>query len=543
MSKTHYDVIIIGTGAGGGTLAYHLAPSGKNILILERGDYVPREKANWDPKVVNLEGHYNTRESWLDKDGNALHPHTNYNVGGNTKFYGAALFRMRKEDFGELRHHGGISPAWPISYDDLEPYYTEAERVYQVHGQRGEDPTEPNANNPYPFPAVSHEPRIQQLADDFARSGLKPFHVPLGVMLNEKDPRQSRCIRCSTCDGFPCLVYAKSDSQVLCIDEAVKHPNVTLLTQALVKRLKTDSSGRSVSSVVVERNGSEETFSADLVVVSCGAINSAALLLRSASDKHPRGLANSSDVVGRHYMGHTNSVLMAISKCPNPTIFQKTLAVNDFYFGSEDWPYPMGHISFVGKLDAVTLSAGAPAIAPGFTLDLMAKHSLDFWLTSEDLPDPNNRVTVDRKGNIVLTYTPNNLEAHQRLQAKLKQAMQQQSACEIHGHNCHQGLFARSLYVGQRIPLAGVAHQNGTIRFGHDPRTSALDANCKAHDLDNLYVVDGSFFPSSSAVNPALTIIANALRVGDHLLARMGVSSAMLERDAQAAAGSRMVTV
>ncbi|HEX7286120.1 MAG TPA: GMC family oxidoreductase [Candidatus Angelobacter sp.] len=542
MSGTHYDVIIIGTGAGGGTLAYHLAPSGKSILILERGDYVPREKANWDPKVVNVDAHYNTRETWLNKDGEELHPHTNYNVGGNTKFYGAALFRMRKEDFGELRHHGGISPAWPISYEDLEPYYTKAEQLYQVHGQRGEDPTEPEAGGPYPFPAVSHEPRIQHLADDFARSGLKPFHVPLGIMLNEKDPRQSRCIRCNTCDGFPCLVYAKSDAQVLCVDEAVKHPNVTLLTQALVKRLETDASGRNVNKVVVDRNGSTETYSANIIVVSCGAINSAALLLRSANDKHPRGLANRSDVVGRHYMGHTNSVLMAVSKCPNPTIFQKTLAVNDFYFGSKDWSYPMGHISFVGKLDAVTLSAGAPAIAPAFTLELMAKHSLDFWLTSEDLPDPNNRVSLDRNGKIVLTYTPNNLEAHKRLQAKLKQAMQEQSACEIHGHNCHQGLFARSLYVGQRIPLAGVAHQNGTIRFGDDPVTSVLDPNCKAHDVDNIYVVDGSFFPSSSAVNPALTIIANALRVGDHLLARMGASKAVAEHELQTAMSGRMVT-
>ena len=258
-----------------------------------------------------------------------------------------------------------------------------------------------------------------------------------------------------------------------------------------------------------------------MVVVSCGAINSAAVLLRSANDKHPRGLANSSDVVGRHYMGHTNSVLMAVSKCPNPTIFQKTLAVNDFYFGSKEFPYPMGHISFVGKLDAITLKAGAPAIAPGFTLELMAKHSLDFWLTSEDLPDPNNRVTVDRNGQIVLTYTPNNLEAHKRLTAKLKEAMKQTN-CKLHGHDCHQGLFARNLFVGQRIPLAGVAHQNGTIRFGRDPKTSALDANCKAHDLDNLYVVDGSFFVSSAAVNPGLTIMANALRVGDHILERLG---------------------
>jgi len=529
-NDNHYDVIIIGTGAGGGTLAYGLAPSGKRILILERGDYVPREKANWDPKVVNVDANYNTSETWLDSEGKDLHPHTNYYVGGNTKFYGAALFRLRKEDFGEVQHYGGISPAWPISYDDLEPYYTEAEKLYHVHGTRGEDPTEPPASEPYPWPAVSHEPRIQQLAEDFAQAGLKPFHVPLGVRLDEQNPVKSHCIRCNTCDGFPCLVSAKSDAQVLCVDEAVKYPNVTLLTNALVTWLETDPLGHEVKNVMVQRNGAQESYSADVVVVSAGAINSAALLLRSANDKHPNGLANSSDVVGRHYMGHTNSVLMAISKCPNPTVFQKTLGVNDFYFGSEDWPYPMGHISFVGKLDAVTLRAGAPAIAPNFTLELMAQHSLDFWLTSEDLPDPNNRVTVDRNGKIVLTYTPNNLEAHERLKAKLQQAMRQQH-CAIHGHECHQGIFNRNLYVGQRIPLAGVAHQNGTIRFGHDPTTSALDVNCRTHDVDNLYVVDGSFFPSSAAVNPALTIMANALRVGDHLLDRLGTTKrAVLQR-------------
>ena len=528
-----YDVIIIGTGAGGGTLAYHLAPSGKRILILERGDYVAREKDNWNPQAVNVDARYNTKEIWRDIQGRDLHPHTNYYVGGNTKFYGAALFRLRQQDFGEIRHHGGISPAWPITYNDLEPYYSQAEQLYQVHGNRGEDPTEPPAGKPYPWPAVSHESRIQHLADDFASSGLTPFHTPLGIMLDEKNPRQSPCIRCNTCDGFPCLVQAKSDAQVLCVDPAVQHSNVTLLTNALVKRLETDVSGREISRVVVERNGSLETYSGDIVVVSCGAINSAALLLRSANDKHPQGLANSSDVVGRHYMGHTNSVLMAISKCPNPTIFQKTLSVNDFYFGSRDFEYPMGHISFVGKLDAITLRAGAPAIAPGFTLELMAKHSLDFWLTSEDLPDPENRVTIGRNGEIVMAYTPNNLKAHDQLKAHLQKAIKQ-NTCSIHRQECHQGLFSRNLYVGQRIPLAGVAHQNGTIRFGHDPKTSALDVNCKTHDVDNLYVVDGSFFPSSAAVNPALTIIANAIRVGDHLLQRMGVTTAAYEANKNA---------
>jgi choline dehydrogenase-like flavoprotein len=514
----HYDVIIIGSGAGGGTLAYHLAPSGKRILILERGDYVPREKDNWDSRAVNVSAKYHAREVWRAADGTPLHPHTNYNVGGNTKFYGAALFRLRERDFEEIAHHGGRSPAWPISYAELEPYYTRAERLYHVHGTRGVDPTDPWASAPYPHGAVSHEPRIQQLHEDFEAAGLRPFHVPLGVMLDEQRPNTSKCIRCGTCDGYACLIYGKSDTQVVAVDPALQYPNVTLLTNALVRRLETNASGRSVSTVVASRRGLDERFTADIVVVSCGAINSAALLLRSANGRHPRGLANGSGVVGRHYMGHINSVLMAVSRCPNPTVFQKTLAVNDYYFGSDDFPHPMGHISFVGKLDGVALSAGAPAMAPGFTLDLMAAHSLDFWLTSEDLPDPENRVTLDRDGNIVLSYRPNNEEGHRRLIARLERHMNAQRRCPVHGDACHVGLFGRSLFVGQRIPLAGVAHQNGTIRFGTDPHSSALDVNCKAHELDNLYVVDGSFFPSSGAVNPALTIMANALRVGDHLL-------------------------
>ena len=517
-----YDVIIIGTGAGGGTLAYALAATGKRILLLERGERLPREKDNWSPRAVNVEGKYQTKEVWRDAAGEPLHPHTNYWVGGNTKFYGAALFRMRREDFGALRHHGGISPEWPLGYDDLEPYYTAAERLYQVHGARGEDPTEPPASAPYPHPAIGHEPRIARLAEDLARQGVTPFHTPLGVMLDEARPHQSRCIRCETCDGFPCLVGAKADAQVCAVEPALAQPNVGLITGAFVERLTTSPSGREVTTVAVRHaSGAREEYAASIVVVACGAINSAALLLRSASDRHPRGLANSSDVVGRHYMGHTNSVQMAISRCPNPTVFQKTLSLNDFYLRSPEWDYPLGHISFVGKLDGETLKAGAPALVPGFTLDAMARHSLDFWLTSEDLPHPDNRVELDRQGQIVLRYRPNNEEGHRRLIAKLKELLRGQRRCDAHGDDCHAGLFSRSLWIGQRIPLAGVAHQNGTIRFGHDPHISALDVHCKAHDVDNLYVVDGSFFPSSSAVNPALTIMANALRVGEHLRERL----------------------
>ena len=509
----NYDVIIIGTGAGGGTLAYKLAPTGKRVLLIERGDYVAREKDNWSSLAVVKEARYNTHEVWSDSQGKPLHPHTNYYVGGNTKFYGAALFRLRERDFREIRHHGGVSPEWPVSYADMEPYYTQAERLYQVHGKRGVDPTDPWATADYDHPPVSHEPRMQKVSDDFTRIGLRPFPVPLGIMLNEAEKHKSPCIRCNTCDGFPCLMHAKSDAQVICVDPALTHPNVSVMTNAYVSKLETSASGREVTVVHVQRGAEKLSLHADIVVSSCGAINSAALLLRSANDRHPRGLANGSDVVGRHYMGHNNSVLFAISREPNPTVFQKTIGVNDFYFESKEWDYPMGHISFVGKFDGTMFSAGAPTLVPGLTLDIMAKHSLDFWLTSEDLPNPDNRVTLDRDGKIMLSYTPNNLEGHKRLNAKLKDLMQHA--------DCQDHLIPLNAFVGDRIPMAGVAHQNGTIRFGHDPASSALDANCKAHEVDNLYVVDGSFFPSSAAVNPALTIMANALRVGDHLIRRM----------------------
>jgi choline dehydrogenase-like flavoprotein len=273
MADSHYDVIIIGSGAGGGTLTHRLAASGKKVLLLERGDYVKREPENWSTRAVNLEGRYNTNEVWRDGDGEELHPHTNYFVGGNTKFYGSALFRFRARDFGEIQHHGGLSPAWPISYDELEPYYTQAENLYRVHGNRGEDPTEGYAGSPYPYAAISHEPRIQQLSDDLVAIGCKPFHVPLGVMLEEKNARKSPCIRCATCDGHPCLVNAKSDAQVCAIDPALEFPNVTLLTRAMVRRLLTSSTGHEISGVEVEREGKLASYSADIVVVACGAIN------------------------------------------------------------------------------------------------------------------------------------------------------------------------------------------------------------------------------------------------------------------------------
>jgi choline dehydrogenase-like flavoprotein len=517
-TDSHYDVIIVGTGAGGGTLAHQLAPSGKRILLLERGDWLPREKQNWDSRAVFVEGRYRAPETWHDDRGKPFLPGIQYFVGGNTKVYGAALLRFRKEDFGELRNHDGTSPAWPIGYDDLEPYYTAAEHLYQVRGEHGVDPTEPHASKPYLHPPFSHEPRIQEVFDKLQGAGYHPFSLPLGLMLDEEDGRPthlSRCIRCNTCDGFPCLVHAKSDAEVICVEPALKqHRNLTLLTRAYVSRL--ESSGGRVSKVHVEREGEHLEYSADIVVLSCGAINSAALLLRSANEKHPTGLANSSDVVGRHYMRHNNSAVMALSKEPNPTVFEKTMGINDFYFGSDDWDYPLGHIQMLGKSDAEMVAGEAPDWAvfkPPIALKELAHHALDFWLTCEDLPHPDNRVTLDGNGGIVLSLTHVDDEPHKRLMGKLKMMLGEM--------DCHEHLLPRSLYLGKNIPIGGTAHQCGTIRFGTDPKTSALDVNCKAHDLDNLYVVDGSFFSSAAAVNPALTIMANALRVGDHLLERL----------------------
>jgi choline dehydrogenase-like flavoprotein len=514
---TNYDVIIIGSGAGGGTLANHLVQSGKKILILERGDWLKREVENWDAEAVFVDNRYISPDTWYDKSGNGFQPQVHYYVGGATKMYGAALYRLRKEDFGELKHYDGISPKWPISYDEMEPYYSKAEQLYQVHGERGIDPTEPPYSTPYPFPAVSNEPRIQQLYDNLKKAGYHPFPAPCAVMLNEKNRSESQCIRCQTCDGFPCLVQAKADAEMVGVRPALKHSNVTLITNARAIKLNTDSTGKTVTEVVVEIEGKREVIKGNIVVISCGAANSAKLLLSSADEKHPNGLANGSDQVGRNYMFHNSQAVLALSKEPNLTHFQKTLSLNDFYFGMEGFDYPMGNIQMIGKSLGAMYRGEKPietALLPLMMLDDIARHSVDFWLSTEDLPDPNNRITVNKNGDITLNYTPNNQVAKQKLYDKLKSMLN-----DLGMHPDY--LIPRNLYLKSNIPIAGVAHQVGTCRFGIDPNNSVLDTNCKAHELDNLYVVDTSFFPSIGAVNPSLTAIANALRVGDHLLGRL----------------------
>lgn len=517
----HYDLIVIGSGPGGATLAHRLAATGKRILILERGGYLKRETANWSSHEVFVEGRYQARETWHDDQGRSFHPGLHYYVGGNSKVYGAALLRFREKDFDEVVHADGISPAWPLRYGAFEPYYAQAEKLYHVHGQRGEDPTEPRSSGAFPYEAVAHEPKIQALDQDLRSQGLHPFHLPLGLLLDQKNglpTPTSACIRCDAFDGFPCALNAKADAQVICIDPMLaRHPNVTLLTSAFVTRLDTDEGGRRVSSVVVERYGQEERYSADIVVAACGALSTALLLLRSANPDHPNGLANGSDQVGRNYMRHNQSVLMALSREPNDTVFQKTLAVSDYYFGAPDWEYPLGLIQMMAKSHPDQIRGEAlPSWLewlPEMPFEVMARHSLDFWLSSEDLPRPENRIRLAADGCVSLDVQPNNLEGHHRLRDKLKGLLGPIGAWPH--------LLDRRLYFGKNIPIGGTAHQAGTARFGTDPASSVLDLNCRAHELDNLYIADASFFPSIAAVNPTLTIIANAMRVADHLAERL----------------------
>ncbi len=521
MRSDHYDVIVIGSGPGGASLAQRVARSGKRILLLERGGYLPRSPANWDSQTVFVDGAYQADETWYGADGRSFHPGLHYYVGGNSKVYGAALFRLRERDFGEVRHKDGISPAWPLTYEAFEPYYAQAEQLFHVHGQRGEDPNDPASSGPYPYPPVSHEPRIQELSDSLTAEGLHPFHLPLGILLDERDGKvtpTSICIRCDAFDGFPCLLNGKADAQIICVDPALAaYPNLDLLTNAYVSKLETDPAGRRVTRALVTRDGQEESYSADIVVVACGALSSALLLLRSANDKHPNGLANGSGQLGRNYMRHNQSVLMALLRQPNETVFQKTLAVSDYYFGADDWEFPLGLIQMCATSHADQIRGealpGWLEWAPAMPFEIMARHAMDFWLSSEDLPRPENRIFYDGS-RVVLDLTEGNMEGHHRLKKKLAQMMSRAGA--------HPVLLERSLYFGTDIPIAGTAHQAGTARFGADPASSVLDLDCRAHELDNLYVADASFFPSIGAVNPTLTIIANALRVADRIGERLG---------------------
>jgi choline dehydrogenase-like flavoprotein len=506
----HYDIIIIGTGTGGSTIAYKLAPTGKRILILERGGFIPKEKQNWDPHEVVTVGRYRPNDTWYDHDNKPFKPFIHYNVGGNSKMYGAALFRFRESDFMEVKHFGGTSPGWPIGYETYEPYYTEAEKLYSVHGKRGIDPTEPWATSEYPLPPLAYEPLIQDLNEKLQQLGLHPFPLPMGVRLPQDYTEVEAPIVLENFDGFPDPTDSKADGQVVALRPALMNKNVTLLTHAYVERLETDSTGTRISKVVTQVKGETVIFKTDMVFVACGAVNSAALLLRSANEQHPDGLANSSGLVGRNLMLHHNGCLVAFTKKKNDCVFQKSLGIADFYEDADDSEFPLGEIQLMGRNDPDTILWLAEKIFPGKSYQELKEMTIDFWLTAEDLPSPDNRVTLKDHGAIQVTYHRNNYTAYEKLKEKLKQIFEKLGETDPD--------YKDVQWNGYDLDISGMSHQNGTLRFGTDPSTSVLDLNCRAHDIINLYAVDASFFPSCGAFNPSLTIAANALRVGDHII-------------------------
>jgi choline dehydrogenase-like flavoprotein len=493
----YYDVIIIGTGAGGGTLARKLAPTGKKILLLERGELIYRESSELIDTEVFKKEQFHAPESWYDETGEPFYPQTYYAVGGNTKIWSGVLQRMRERDFGQVQHQGGVSPEWQLKYQDFEPYYTEAEKLYQVHGKLEDDPTEPHHSEAYPFPEVAHDPMVQRIGDTLQEQGLHPVHLPLGL-------------------GD----HGRTDAEDTGVTPVLNCENVTLKTSAQVVCLHTNPSGSEIKAVEAKIGEQSYLFLGDIVVLACGAVNSAALLLRSANEKHPNGMANGSGQVGRNLMKQLLSVVVQLTSTANSGLFSRTLGLNDFYWGDKDFPYPMGHVQNSGGILQDVIFAEAPPILsvlsrvmPNFGLRQLATHSIGWWLKTEDLPHPNNRVHyVGDK--LRIDYTANNVEAHDRLVYRwvdvLKNVEQSQP-----------NIFNRTTHPRSDMPVQVVAHQCGTCRFGEDPATSVLDLNCRSHEVHNLYVVDSSFFPSHASVSSGLTVIANALRVGDRLIEQL----------------------
>jgi choline dehydrogenase-like flavoprotein len=509
MRTEHFDIVIIGTGAGGGTMAHALAGRGARLLVVERGEAIPREAENWSPEAVWRQRRYRTTERWLDASGEEFLPYTHYCVGGNTKFWGSVLYRLRREDFQETEHADGLSPAWPIDYDTLAPYYDCAERLFQVRGAVGDDPTEPT-RGPYPHPPVPHAPGMTSLIEAIRAEGLHPSPLPLGLI---EPGVADGCILCRTCNSFPCRIGRKADAEVCCVEPAARNANVTLLTRAKAERLLTDASGGRVEAVEIERDGQRMRITADRFVVSCGAVNSALLLLRSANDRHPNGLANSSGLVGRRYMAHLATMLQGVGWRVNRDEFQKTLAINDFYLRGPDTTYPLGQIQSQGRTDAAMAKVVGDQWRysfiemrhiPLWAYEMWVSRATDWLAMTEDLPDEENRVLIGPGGQPRVIYRPNNLRAHDQLVEELRRLL------------ARLGYWSPKVFA-HSTGTHNTTHQCGTLVFGTDPRSSVLDPYCRTHDVENLFVVDASFFPSSAAVNPGLTIAAQALRVAEHI--------------------------
>ncbi len=492
-AEVHADVVVVGSGMGGSTAAWALAGRGVDVLVLERGEQLPREPENFSPREVFLRRRYKPAERWLDGAGRSFAPGVHYVVGGNTKVYGASLPRLRESDFGRVEHHEGASPGWPFGYRDLEPHYAAAERLYRVHGRSGEDPSEPWRSGPFPYPAVPHEPYVAQLADRLRDAGVSPAATCMGVDLRPSGD----CIRCGTCDGFPCRYGAKSDAETCALQPALATGKARLMTGVRVLRLATDESPRRVSHLEAEGPQGRLRITAERYVLAAGAVNSAALLLASAGGDHPGGLANSSDQVGRNLMMHNNAHIAAIDlDRRNDVVFQKTLQVNDWYHDGGDG-HPLGSLQLIGKVQGVMMKSWATRV-PLPVLDRIAARSVEWLVMTEDLPRPQNRVTLTGDGRIRTTRRAAGASTHRRLHGRAKRLMR---------------AAGYDVVATQSFDISMNSHQCGTLVAGADPAHAVLDPYCRTHDVDNLWVLDASFFPSSGAMNPALTIAAQALRV------------------------------
>ena len=479
-------------------MASGLGSSGASVVILERGEQLPESWHARDTRSIFIDGYYRPTESWRDTRGREFNPGNYYYVGGNSKFYGAVMIRYRERDFGALEHADGISPAWPIDYRAIEPWYSAAEKLFQVRGAVGQDPTEPFHSTEYSYPPVADEPAIASARERLVKLGLRPFSLPLAIDI-EKWLSHGK----TPWDAYPDVRTGKLDAETAPLAVALRHPSVSLVTGAKVERLIIERDGRRIVGAEYSKNGERVLVRAKIVVLSAGAVNSAAILLRSSSEAYPEGLANRSGVVGRHFMNHNATAMLSVDpRVTNDSVYQKTIGLNDFYFDDGRGGPPLGNVQLLGRVSAPILKASLPLV-PEFALRWLARHSVDWYAMSEDLPDPESRVRVDGK-SIVLAWRRTNMTAHRGLIRRMK---------EVFHAAGYPIVLARAF--DKRTP----SHQCGTVRFGLDPGTSALDPFCRAHDHPNLFVVDASFMPSSAAVNPSLTVAAQALRVADHIQA------------------------
>lgn len=490
------DIVIIGSGIGGSTVAAGLAGSGARITILERGERLPDTPDARSYSSIFVKGHFRPKEMWREADGTEFNPGNFYFVGGNSKLFGAVLLRYRAEDFTEMQHLGGVSPAWPFPYDELEPWYGKAERLFEVRGELGDDPTEPFHASPYPHGPVPDEPAIARARAELKAQGLNPATLPLGVDIDTwlsggRTPW----------DGFPNTGKGKKDAETASLAAALNDPNIELITSAHVDTLEAGPGGR-IETIHYTHRGEKKRLSPKLVILSAGAINSAAILLRSGNGK---GIANASDQVGRNFMNHNCSAMLAINPFKrNDSVYQKTLMLNDYYLTGGRDGLPLGNVQLLGKINGDILKANAPKWAPRFALDFMAAHAVDWYMMTEDLPNPESRIMVDGRG-IIMQWRRSNMEALSGLEAKMR------------GHFKAAGY---PIVLSQAFDKRTPSHQCGTIRMGIDPGKAPLDVYCRAFDHRNLFVVDAGFLPTSAAVNPALTVAAQALRVADHIVAK-----------------------